>query len=583
MEQAGLVAQAAHVANARARAEFQAMQSAQVCRHHHESNIKMAEENEPDSSAAPGSQHPQQEGQEAEREQPDEAEDDDIGYVAYAYSCIFGDDDPLEPEAFHSPERYTEGSEPFESPERHGSPDHDEFYWKVGLSELPPDERFTSGSDWPPSNGLGHPLKAGISEHEELLSRELVAEEANGKSVHYTDAVLHHPDLGTGEERWVEKDHTEPPCLEDSPLDLATLEARRTLERHEQEAMWSPTVMLYDVSMDPPRVPSSPSNGSSPSRRRAYHSHLNTRTPTPIENEHFQGSFLFMHRADEEMSEESFPYASYFAKKTRRWELRIQGRFRRRPKGKLYAGMVLEDFDYSLQQSWSSTILANVATPIIQSVLGQAIYFSWGDRCEDSARPDAELASMVADLTGFDQVITTEPGEQPPDMTGDIDHLGYRRNGMRMEEYREVLERITNDFNTEDVYTLCFWGISRFVDVITGALLGINPLGSLSINSFLEEWPAHMVMYFLEDAEDDDPRHLERRKSYCVDIMFWSTSMLCPQIASRYTFFDGPGSDDQVETGKRALQKRFMLGARRWKKYAEIARRKTLKMMKCIC
>lgn len=43
------------------------------------------------------------------------------------------------------------------------------------------------------------------------------------------------------------------------------------------------------------------------------------------ENEYFRGQMLMMHRTTEQNTAPTTPYAQYFAKKTRRWELRLQG------------------------------------------------------------------------------------------------------------------------------------------------------------------------------------------------------------------------------------------------------------------
>lgn len=349
--------------------------------------------------------------------------------------------------------------------------------------------------------------------------------------------------------------------------------AMATMQRHEQEAALSPTIMIYDASMDPPS-PSSPSSGKSEHRRRAYHVPLNGRTPTPFENEHFEGSFTLLHRVDQVdgLDDEIYPYASYFAEKTRRWEIRIQGRFRKRPKGKPYVGVCLQDFDYGMPATWSAAVLAGLGVPIIQSVLGQAVYFTWGDRGEDAARPDAEFASIMTDLCGFDQVIATAAGGPLPDLTGEISHLGYRRNAMEMEDYREAVARMWDNVNTEDVYTFGFWGMSGFCDMQNGTWVGINPFGHLRMKSFLEGWPLHFVFYFLEEDEDGDPRHLERRKSYFSDFMLWSSDWECPRLASRYDFFDERGSENRSPIHpKQALK---LSGPRRYTGVMALLRRK---------
>eukprot|EP00747_Dinoflagellata_sp_TGD_P073165 gnl/TRDRNA2_/TRDRNA2_157780_c1_seq1.p1 gnl/TRDRNA2_/TRDRNA2_157780_c1~~gnl/TRDRNA2_/TRDRNA2_157780_c1_seq1.p1 ORF type:complete len:238 (+),score=27.44 gnl/TRDRNA2_/TRDRNA2_157780_c1_seq1:23-715(+) len=109
---------------------------------------------------------------------------------------------------------------------------------------------------------------------------------------------------------------------------------------------------------------------------------------------------------------------------------------------------------------------------------------------------------------------------------------------MSKEEYTDAVQRISGGLNTEDTYTLCFWGCSRYVDACNGVFTGLLPLGmTISFESFLEEWPCHFVLYTL-DSDSGDPRHLERRKTYFVDVMFWSSQMQCPELLPRYIFRD---------------------------------------------
>ena len=56
-------------------------------------------------------------------------------------------------------------------------------------------------------------------------------------------------------------------------------------------------------------------------------------------NNNFVGKLVMMHRQANGAPSVPSAYDDYFAKKTRRWELRLQGRFVRKPTGKLFGGV----------------------------------------------------------------------------------------------------------------------------------------------------------------------------------------------------------------------------------------------------
>ena len=56
-------------------------------------------------------------------------------------------------------------------------------------------------------------------------------------------------------------------------------------------------------------------------------------------NSNFIGKLVMMHRPTKGAPSAPTAYDDYFARKTRRWELRLQGRFVRKPTGKLFAGV----------------------------------------------------------------------------------------------------------------------------------------------------------------------------------------------------------------------------------------------------
>lgn len=313
-------------------------------------------------------------------------------------------------------------------------------------------------------------------------------------------------------------------------------ESSAATRRHAEEAEWSTTVLLYDASPDPPA-----STGAARERlRRAYHMPVNSERASRIDNSSFSGSFLFLHRepeADLNTSGKRSPYEWHFAGKTRRWEARVQGRFRRKPVGTLYTGCVLEDFNYETPQSWAASMLSAAVVPLMEAVVGERFYFAWGTRGPAADTENAELGTIVTCLAGVDQVIVCPRGEQPVEIHEDISELGFRRNAMSSSEYHAAVQRVVDEIDLEKTYTFCVWGCSRYIDVLRSSFAGIMGLGSMSYGSYIDEWPAHFILYSLED-DPEDPTHLERKKRYFIDVMVWSSNMHMPRLPSRYRFLD---------------------------------------------
>jgi len=275
-------------------------------------------------------------------------------------------------------------------------------------------------------------------------------------------------------------------------------------------------------------------------QRRAYQVPINGRLPVVIDNDHFAGHFLMLHRTpvpeDDGAIPQGSPYQHFFKGRSRRWEVRVQGRFKKKPH-ELYTGCILEDFDYTMEHSWSVSALAVAVVPLMEAVMGQRFYFSWGTRGEHVDAETAELATMVTSLSGLDQIIVSTPDQVAPGIQEDIAGLGFCRNAMPSNAFRSAAQDIGKSISLENTYTFCVWGCSPYIDCLKSSFNGLFGLGSVSYEGFLDEWPAHFVLYGLEE-DANDPRHLERRKTYYIDMMVWGSEMQVTQLPRRYAFKD---------------------------------------------
>merc|ERR1711971_779030 len=75
----------------------------------------------------------------------------------------------------------------------------------------------------------------------------------------------------------------------------------------------------------------------------ATHQVLPTRgVPVPFENDHFEGSVFFAHKPTASNSKDHL-HAELLDRVGSPWELQIQGRFKRRPRGEIFCGADLTD------------------------------------------------------------------------------------------------------------------------------------------------------------------------------------------------------------------------------------------------
>ncbi|OLP91048.1 hypothetical protein AK812_SmicGene27304 [Symbiodinium microadriaticum] len=261
---------------------------------------------------------------------------------------------------------------------------------------------------------------------------------------------------------------------------------------------------------------------------------------TSVVNNNFVGKLVMMHRQANGAPSVPSAYDDYFAKKTRRWELRLQGRFVRKPTGKLFGGVVLRDFDYNTPLSRFSAWLSTLSISPLEYTIGTKVVLTFGDRGKASLKEDAMLSHVVAGLQAFDQIIVTEAADELPAIDGNLDGLGIRRHvASSSSSWAAAAEDVECNINPDRTYTFCFWSAARFIDLIGGALTDLVPLipASLPFRTFLDHWPPHFVFYELESDSDGAFKHIERKKSYLLDLMVLNPRLPQNQNLARKYYF----------------------------------------------
>lgn len=274
----------------------------------------------------------------------------------------------------------------------------------------------------------------------------------------------------------------------------------------------------------------------------------NSPEASPFRNENGHGKFLVMHRAthDRQLDKSGdYQYGSYFHGKKRLWEARVQFNFTSPPNVKdVYFGVELGE--YVPMNAATKAMMATMVRTL-KNVVGNQIHHSAGDNPEN-ASGELERPVFVMPMFAFDQYIITPENETPPDLGDEIiPELGSKRVG-RVREFKQELNDL--ELKVGPTYTFCFWGISQWLDKLNWQVK-MPFFSPFDLNKFCGNPPVQVVIYTLR--EDEDHRHLQRRKDYFLNVAFWSSAKR-PNVAKLSELL-GPEllvREDDVMPGARA-------------------------------
>ena len=187
-----------------------------------------------------------------------------------------------------------------------------------------------------------------------------------------------------------------------------------TFLRHVKENEWPPGVSVYDT-LD--RHRNSRSQTTKPVAYQVPINHV-----VPAENEYFVGKLVWMARPTHSklLEKGEYKYKWHFAKKSRTWEIRIQGRFKKVPPGKMFTGIVLNDYDYSLPIHSTTRRMVALMLPLLEAAASK-LHLAWGARGADANLPDAEMLCLVGNMSAIDQIIVSPAGEKPPPIDSQLE------------------------------------------------------------------------------------------------------------------------------------------------------------------
>eukprot|EP00930_Biecheleria_cincta_P057860 TRINITY_DN43733_c0_g1_i1.p1 TRINITY_DN43733_c0_g1~~TRINITY_DN43733_c0_g1_i1.p1 ORF type:complete len:414 (+),score=76.59 TRINITY_DN43733_c0_g1_i1:35-1243(+) len=248
----------------------------------------------------------------------------------------------------------------------------------------------------------------------------------------------------------------------------------------------------------------------------------NTREPMAFENENASVKALVLHRPTHDADCEAagqYPYAWHFHGRKRIWEVRVQIRFKRLPKGKICFGLEMRPAE-GHQKTFLTQQVQRTLVGAMRAAIGNDIYHTPGD---DPASTEGEVESpaFVMPLWAVDQFHVAVPGQEPL-LSANLDRIGMKRTDS-VRAYIEAMRVTTENLSCDKVYTFCVWGVSPFVDVSTWELKGLWPGFKMDAAKLSGDPLVYVAAYDLEETRDQSQRHLESCKSYYFKVALWST------------------------------------------------------------
>lgn len=246
--------------------------------------------------------------------------------------------------------------------------------------------------------------------------------------------------------------------------------------------------------------------------------HSNSTEAFTFDNENCSGQFLVLHRPTHDSrldASGAYRYGDHFAGKKRLWELRFRFHFKRRVSlSDLFFGAELEEY---VPVNAATKRVMDLSVAGMRQVVGDRLYHTLGDESGDGER---ERPAILLPLWAFDQFIETAEGETPPDLTDpNLPAYGHKRVG-QIREYKRMIDGL--DLRPGPTFTFCFWGVSRFCDVMLWQASGIPIFTPIDLNLYCGKPPLNLVLYTLK-GDEEDKRHLQSRKTYYFRCCFWSS------------------------------------------------------------
>lgn len=246
---------------------------------------------------------------------------------------------------------------------------------------------------------------------------------------------------------------------------------------------------------------------------------LNSMTPIDIETELFQGRILIIVRPP---NPEDDPYWNerIFSKRKRRLVIQIQGKFKYKPVGIVFAGAEVSE---QMKLGMLVRGLCGMLLKLVDSY-NSNVHYSFGDS------KGLEKPHIVAPAyTFFERVVATPPEETPPPMDCFFEESTESINKRKASESN-------GEWNTTDTYSLSFY--SMYIDLPTWKLVSLPVSGDISLKTF---WGNSLLSICMYEKTGTEKQHLQQFNRYCFAVQ---TKFVDPGLQSQTNDLDLKAAED---------------------------------------
>lgn len=222
----------------------------------------------------------------------------------------------------------------------------------------------------------------------------------------------------------------------------------------------------------------------------------NSRNPVEFETDLFKGKVLLLIRPTDP-DEDPYWSERLFAKKKRNVVLQIQGKFKRKPKGKLFLGA---EISQKMKVGLLTRGLLGLLIRCLERFFSDLRY-SFGDT------EGLEMPRVAAPAhSSFERVAVTPRGEVPPTISEDPFPESKEASSARRKAKNW-------DWNMEDTYSMTYY--SMYIDLPTWHLVNLPMSGDINLRTLWSDSFLRIVLY--EKTGKQQP-HLQKYNNYAFAI-----------------------------------------------------------------
>mmetsp|Transcript_4839 Transcript_4839/g.9479 ORF Transcript_4839/g.9479 Transcript_4839/m.9479 type:complete len:354 (+) Transcript_4839:36-1097(+) len=229
---------------------------------------------------------------------------------------------------------------------------------------------------------------------------------------------------------------------------------------------------------------------------------FNTSEGIPFENEHFKGKVIFKLRPGELKQLKSSDYISFFRKRDRKFELQVQGCFKKPTQGIVWLGAEVGHCDPSrvtedrMQLSFFRKSMCRLVLSTINLMRGSILHYSFGDSQET---PHIMLPLHIA----ADTFIETDRGQAPPKMGAESIQEDEKAVKLRRKQSK------IRKFEPGKTYSFSLHNAN--LDLYNWELAGMPGVRNQNLRDFWSDMPLRICAYMTDESSK---HHTIENKKY---------------------------------------------------------------------